>query len=95
MVYLMIIQVLFVGVFLLSFMLFTVYLFQQQQVTTGDFVLISAYIIGLTMPILQVSQSLIRLRGDYIQYLVGLEQISQGKLHYKNIDISQQFSTQI
>ena len=161
MVDLMITQVLFVGLFLLSFMLFTVYLFKQQQVTTGDFVLISAYIIGLTMPILQVSQSLIHLRGDYIalkkfhqyyqlpkqcmsteivqenpifyqfehavfqlgkqsiqnfnlsieqgkcyliigetgvgktsfiQYLVGLEHIKQGKLSYKNIDISQQFS---
>lgn len=63
---LMIIQILFVGIFLLSFMILTVYLFEQQQVTTGDFVLISAYIIGLTMPILRVSQSLIRLRGDYI-----------------------------
>ncbi len=63
---LMIIQIVFVGIFLLSFMILTVYLFEQQQVTTGDFVLISAYIIGLTMPILRVSQSLIRLRGDYI-----------------------------
>ncbi|TCM69967.1 ATP-binding cassette subfamily B protein [Acinetobacter calcoaceticus] len=62
----MIWQVLFVGLFLLSFMLITVYLFEQQQVSTGDFVLISSYVIGLTMPVLRVSQSLIHLKGDQV-----------------------------
>lgn len=63
---LMIIQVLFVGFFLLTFMLLTVYLFNQKQVTSGDFVLISTYIIALTMPLLMVSQSIIHLKGDFI-----------------------------
>ncbi|MDM1763646.1 MULTISPECIES: ABC transporter ATP-binding protein [unclassified Acinetobacter] len=63
---LMVIQVLFVGFFLLSFMLLTVYLFSQKQVTSGDFVLISTYIIALTMPLLMVSQSIIHLKGDFI-----------------------------
>lgn len=161
---LMLLQVFFVAIFLLSFMLFTVYLFEQKQVSTGDFVLIGSYIIGLTMPMLQVSQSIMRLKGDYIalkkfnsyfqleqsqlqhmktepsaylyrfehatlnlgkrdlidfnlnieankcyvimgqtgigkssfmHYLIGLQQIQQGRLYYKNIDISQQFSSTI
>ena len=160
----MFIQILFVGIFLLVFMLFTVYLFGKNQVTTGDFVLISTYIVALTMPLLLVSQSIIRLKGDFIavkkfseyfqidqaqtkhesieqntvfyqfknaqfylgkncisnfsftieqgecyvamgqtgigktsfiNYLIGLEHISQGQLFYKNIDISQQFSETI
>lgn len=62
----MMIQVFFVGTFLLTFMLFTVYLFKHQSVTSGDFVLISTYIIALTMPLLMVSQSIIHLKGDFI-----------------------------
>jgi ATP-binding cassette subfamily B protein len=160
----MVLQVLFVGLFLLVFMLMTVHLFRDQQVTTGDFVLISSYIVSLTMPLLLVSQSVIRLKGNFIaldklhayfvlpkeeiqnlrimdseilyefknaefylgknkiqhfnyqikkgkcyvamgqtgigktsflNYLIGLEQIEKGQLLYKNIDISQQFSSTI
>lgn len=163
-VVLMLLQVFFVTVFLLGFMLFTVYLFEKNQVSTGDFVLIGSYIIGLTMPMLHVSQSVMRLKGDYISlkkfnsyfqldqpklqhtattphsslyrfkhatlnlgkhhlsdfnleiepnkcyvimgqtgigkssfmhYLIGIQQIQQGQLYYKNIDISQQFSSHI
>lgn len=64
--YLMMLQVMMVGVFLTSFMLVTVYLFELKQVTAGDVVLISSYVIALAMPVLQVSQSLIRLKGDLI-----------------------------
>ncbi|AWL29279.1 ABC transporter ATP-binding protein [Acinetobacter defluvii] len=64
--WIMAIQVFFVGAFLLTFMLFTVYLFKHQNVTSGDFVLISTYIIALTMPLLMVSQSIIHLKGDFI-----------------------------
>lgn len=160
----MVIQVFFVGAFLLTFMLFTVYLFKHQNVTSGDFVLISTYIIALTMPLLMVSQSIIHLKGDFIaiekfyqyfsldtdqfkseriidqpilyrfenanfylgknliqnfnlqikqnkiyvaigqtgigktsfiNYLIGLERVRAGRLFYKNIEISQQFSENI
>lgn len=46
----MIYQVAFVGFFLFVFMALSVYLFQQHRFTSGDFVLISTYIISLTMP---------------------------------------------
>nr|WP_174506240.1 ABC transporter ATP-binding protein [Acinetobacter sp. Marseille-Q1620] len=63
---LMIFQVVFIGFFLLCFMLATVYLFQLNNVTSGDFVLISTYIIELTLPLLVVSHNVIGLRGDFI-----------------------------
>lgn len=161
---LMLIQVLSVAIFLFIFMLFTVYLFEKKQVSTGDFILISSYIVGLTLPMLRVSHSVMGLKGDYISlkkfyhyfqlekvqhqstevessdmfyrfqhanlhlgkheitdfnlnleadrcyviigqtgigkssfmhYLTGLQQIQAGQLYYKNINITQQFSTDI
>ncbi|QIO05511.1 ATP-binding cassette domain-containing protein [Acinetobacter shaoyimingii] len=63
----MLYQLIFIGFFLLFFMLLSVYLFQQkQQITAGDFVLISTYIVSLTLPLMMMSQSIIRLRGDFI-----------------------------
>lgn len=59
-------QVVFVGFFLFVFMALSVYLFQNNRFTSGDFVLISTYIISLTMPLMMMSQSIIRLRGDFI-----------------------------
>lgn len=157
-------QLFFIGAFLLFFMLLSVYLFQHQQLTAGDFVLISTYIISLTLPLMMMSQSIIRLRGDFIatqkyydyfqlnsdqfsnisfnqhsifyefqntsfylanhhiqnfnfkieqgkcyvaigrtgigktsfiHYLMGLQQIQSGKLLYKSIDLSAQFSEQV
>ncbi len=161
---LMLIQVFAVAIFLFIFMLLTVYLFENKQVSTGDFVLISAYIVGLTLPMLRVSQSIMMLKGEYISlvkfydyfqlekniyqiteiepstffycfehaqldlgknqlqnfnliiqqhqcyvitgqtgigkssfmnHLIGLQKIQSGKLYYKNIDISVEFSTNI
>ena len=160
----MLYQVAFVGFFLFVFMALSVYLFQQHRFTSGDFVLISSYIISLTMPLMMMSQSIIRLRGDFIalskfndyfeyekdkftqhstrysnvfyhfqnaelifgktslksfnfkieagkfyvavgrtgigktsfiNYLMGLQQIEKGQLCYKNIDISDHFSSHI
>ena len=62
----MLYQVAFVGLFLFVFMVLSVYLFQQNRFTSGDFVLISTYIISLTLPLIMMSQSIIRLRGDFI-----------------------------
>lgn len=160
----MIYQLVFIGLFLLFFMLFSVYLFDKQQLTSGDFVLISTYIVSLTLPLMMMSQSIIRLRGDFIatqkyydyfqlnvdqfshhtysdhnvfytfedaslvlgqhiiehfnfkieqgkcyvaigrtgigktsfiHYLMGLQHIRSGKLTYKNLDLSTQFSEQV
>ena len=157
-------QLIFIGLFLLFFMLLSVYLFQKQQLTSGDFVLISTYIISLTLPLMMMSQSIIRLRGDFIatqkyydyfqlnrdqftstaytqqnvfyafedasltlgqhlvehfnfkieqgkcyvaigrtgigktsfiHYLMGLQHIRSGKLTYKNLDLSTQFSEEV
>lgn len=160
----MLYQLFFIGAFLCFFMLLSVYLFQKTLFTSGDFVLISTYIISLTLPLMMMSQSIIRLRGDliatqkyydyfqlehdeysqtafnphqvfyhfenasfklgqnliehfnfkieqgkcyvaigrtgigktsFIHYLIGLQQIEHGRLLYKNIDLSSQFSDQI
>lgn len=66
MIIFMLYQVFFVGFFLSIFMLLSVYLFKNQQFSSGDFVLISSYIISLTLPLMMMSQSIIRLRGDFI-----------------------------
>lgn len=85
----MLYQVIFIGFFLLFFMLLSVYLFQQkQQMTSGDFVLISTYIISLTMPLMMMSQSIIRLRGNFITaqkyydyFNLEKDEFTQNQLH--------------
>ncbi|HEE5793311.1 ABC transporter ATP-binding protein [Acinetobacter baumannii] len=63
---LMISQLFMIFLFLLMFMLFTVFLSTEKQLTPGSFVLISTYIIQLTNPFLAVSQSLMRLNGNFV-----------------------------
>ena len=63
---LMISQLFLIFLFLLFFMLFTVFLSTEKQLTPGAFVLISTYIIQLTNPFLAVSQSLMRLNGNFV-----------------------------
>ncbi|EMB4641615.1 ABC transporter ATP-binding protein [Acinetobacter baumannii] len=63
---LMISQLFMIFLFLLMFMLFTVFLSTEKQLTPGAFVLISTYIIQLTNPFLAVSQSLMRLNGNFV-----------------------------
>ncbi|WP_228274614.1 hypothetical protein [Acinetobacter ursingii] len=46
----MMMQVLLIFIFLLGFMFYTAYISQHQQISSGDFVLISTYIIQLTLP---------------------------------------------
>ena len=62
----MMLQVFFVFVFLFGFMFYTAYISQTQQITSGDFVLVSTYIIQLTMPFLMISQSLMRVNGNVV-----------------------------
>ncbi|MDS7943489.1 ABC transporter ATP-binding protein [Acinetobacter sp. V110_1] len=63
---LMISQLFMIFLFLLIFMLFTVFFSTDKQLTAGAFVLISTYIIQLTNPFLAVSQSLMRLNGNFV-----------------------------
>lgn len=74
--YLMIYQLLFVSFFLLVFMVLSVYMFEYQSFSSGDFVLVSTYIIGLTIPLMMMSQNIIHLKGHIVaidQYLEYFE----------------------
>ncbi|MBF7687857.1 ATP-binding cassette domain-containing protein [Acinetobacter rathckeae] len=64
-------QVLFIGIFLLSFMLVSAYLFQNKAINSGIFVLVSTYIIQLTTPFILISQTIMRLNGN----LISLEKL--------------------
>ncbi|MGB8810056.1 MAG: ABC transporter ATP-binding protein, partial [Acinetobacter calcoaceticus] len=63
---LMIYQVAAVGVFLTGSMIYAVYMFNNNQFTAGDFVLISSYIIELSAPLVLVSQNLMQTNGHFI-----------------------------
>ena len=95
---LMMAQVFLIFLFLLGFMLYTVYISQKQQITSGDFVLISTYIIQLTMPFLMISQSLMRVNGNmvalriYRQYFnLPHEQYQTESVSDKNMPMLYQF----
>ncbi|MBE2172127.1 ABC transporter ATP-binding protein [Acinetobacter oleivorans] len=63
---LMIYQVAAVGLFLTGSMIYAVYMFNNNQFTAGDFVLISSYIIELSAPLVLVSQNLMQTNGHFI-----------------------------
>ncbi|AYA02721.1 ABC transporter ATP-binding protein [Acinetobacter sp. WCHAc010034] len=63
---LMIYQVFAVGVFLTGSMIYSVYMFNSNQFTAGDFVLISSYIIELSAPLVLVSQNLMQTNGHFV-----------------------------
>ncbi|QNX88240.1 ABC transporter ATP-binding protein [Acinetobacter seifertii] len=62
----MIYQVVSVGVLLLVSMLFSVNMFNSHQMTSGDFVLISSYIIELSTPLILIAQSLMQTNGHFV-----------------------------
>ncbi|OBY74420.1 ATP-binding cassette domain-containing protein [Acinetobacter gyllenbergii] len=63
---LMIYQVVAVGIFLTGSMIYAVYMFNSNQFTAGDFVLISSYIIELSAPLVLVSQNLMQTNGHFV-----------------------------
>jgi len=63
---LMIYQVVAVGIFLTGSMIYSVYMFNSNQFTAGDFVLISSYIIELSAPLVLVSQNLMQTNGHFV-----------------------------
>lgn len=63
---LMLIQVVFIGSLLIISNIYLVIKISGSELTAGDFVLISGYIIQLSAPIIMLSQLLIQLKGDVI-----------------------------
>ena len=63
---LMLIQVMFIGFLLIISNIYLVIKISQSELTAGDFVLISGYIIQLSAPIIMLSQMLIQLKGHVI-----------------------------
>lgn len=88
----MIYQLVFVGLFLLFFMILSVSLFEKNQLTSGDFVLISTYIISLTMPLMMMSQSIIRLRGDFITTQKYYDYFNLESDHYTAVKVDEKKS---
>ena len=160
----MVLQVCIIFLFLTSFLLCSAYLFKQNQITIGDFILIISYVGMLTTPFLMLSQQTTRIsqhffhlkqlvkyfdlpkdhfsteslqnssttyvfqdatfqlgknlishfnftflqnkvyaivgktgigKTTFINYLIGLKKLQAGKLYYKNLDITAQFSAHI
>lgn len=79
---LMISQLFLIFLFLLIFMLFTVFLSTEKRLTPGAFVLISTYIIQLTNPFLAVSQSLMRLNGNFVALAKYRQYFNRNKEQY-------------
>ena len=63
---LMILQIIFIFIFLLSFLLISTKLFSIGKITTGDMVMISSYIMMLTTPSLMISQQINLLAGNIV-----------------------------
>lgn len=68
---LMILQIIFIFLYLISFLLFSVLLFNQNKISAGDFVMIGSYILLLTTPFLMISQQIMLING----HLVSIEKI--------------------
>ncbi|AQZ83438.1 hypothetical protein BUM88_18560 [Acinetobacter calcoaceticus] len=75
---LMILQIFFIFVYLLSFLIISVKLFYSSQISSGDFVMIGSYLLMLTTPFLMISQQVMMLNGHF----VSMERIYQ----YLNLD---------
>ena len=63
---LMVFQIAFIFLFLLGFLLLSTKLFSIGKITTGDMVMISSYIMMLTMPSLMISQQINLLAGNAV-----------------------------
>lgn len=87
----LIFQVIIIFIFLLVFMLISAYLFSKNTLSSGDFILVSSYIIMLTTPFLMLSQQLTKLGANIVAlsnfqiYLdMSKDQLSKEKLVDKN-----------
>ncbi|MCY6412959.1 ABC transporter ATP-binding protein [Acinetobacter sp. VNH17] len=63
---LMVLQIILIFVFLLTFLLMSTKLFSLGKITTGDMVMISSYIMMLTIPFLMISQQVNLISGQVV-----------------------------
>lgn len=63
---LMALQIVFIGVLLITSNVYLIFQITQKYLTAGDFVMITGYIIQLSLPIIMLSQLLIQLKGNII-----------------------------
>ena len=63
---LMIFQIFLIFIFLITFWLISTKLFELDQITSGDMVMISSYIMMLTMPFLMISQQINLIAGHIV-----------------------------
>lgn len=63
---LMALQIVFIGVLLITSNVYLIFQITQEYLTAGDFVMITGYIIQLSLPIIMLSQLLIQLKGNII-----------------------------
>ncbi|ENV10126.1 hypothetical protein F966_01298 [Acinetobacter higginsii] len=63
---LMVFQIFLIFIFLITFWLISTKLFELDQITSGDMVMISSYIMMLTMPFLMISQQINLIAGHIV-----------------------------
>ncbi|WP_230657475.1 ATP-binding cassette domain-containing protein [Psychrobacter sp. I-STPA10] len=63
---LMLVQIIFIGILLITSNMYLIIKIPEYNYTSGDFVMISGYIIQLSTPIIMLSQFLIQLKGHFI-----------------------------
>jgi len=70
---LMVFQIFLIFIFLITFWLISTKLFELDQITSGDMVMISSYIMMLTMPFLMISQQINLIAG----HIVAIKKFSE------------------
>lgn len=88
---LMILQTFFIFIFLLSFLEISIHYLSLKEITSGDFVMISSYIIMLTTPFLMISQHITLINGHFVSlnkvykyFSLEKEKTTMESYHYKN-----------
>lgn len=89
---LMIYQILSIFLFLLLFLVVSIYLFSNNNITSGDLVMITSYIMMLTSPFLRISQQLMLISGQItsIEKLINYFNFNKYKLSNDKYDCSKE-----
>lgn len=89
---LMIYQILSIFLFLLLFLVVSIYLFSNNNITSGDLVMITSYIMMLTSPFLRISQQLMLINGQItsIEKLINYFNFNKYKLSNDKYDCSKE-----
>lgn len=89
---LMIYQILSIFLFLLLFLVVSIYLFSNNNITSGDLVMITSYIMMLTSPFLRISQQLMLISGQItsIEKLINYFNFNRYKLSNDKYECSKE-----